>query len=75
MQKCLIVVDCENSDAVKLAAALSSLPTEQLGKISKVILFDSEYTTAQWKTLVDRTLSTAVDEKRTLSWNILRSSG
>lgn len=36
-KKCLIAVDCENSDAVKLAAALSSLPTEQLGKISKVI--------------------------------------
>lgn len=65
-KKCLIAVDCENSDAVKLAAALSSLPTEQLGKISKVILFDSEYTTAQWKTLVDRTLSTAVDEKANL---------
>lgn len=65
-KKCLIAVDCENSDAVKLAAALSSLPTEQLGKISKVILFDSEYTTSQWKTLVDRTLSTAVDEKANL---------
>lgn len=65
-KKCLIAVDCENSDAVKLAAALSSLPTEQLGKISKVILFDSEYTTAQWKTLVDRALSTAVDEKANL---------
>lgn len=75
MQKCLIVVDCENSDAVKLAAALSSLPTEQLGKISKVILFDSEYTTAQWKTLIDRTPLRRWMKKRTLSWNILRSSG
>ena len=65
-KKCLIAVDCENSDAVKLAAALSSLPTEQLCKISKVILFDSEYTTAQWKTLVDRALSTAVNEKANL---------
>lgn len=60
-KKCVIVVDCENSDAVKLAAALSSLPSDQLDKISKVLLFDSEYTTDQWKTLVDRSLRLAAD--------------
>ena len=64
--KCVIVVDCENSDAVKLAAALSSLPSNQLEKIHKVLLFDSEYTTDQWKTLVDRSLQMAVNEKAVL---------
>ena len=65
-KKCIIVVDCENSDAVKLAAALSSLPSDQLSKISKVMLFDSEYTTDQWRTLVDRSLNMAVYEKSSL---------
>ena len=59
-KKCVIVVDCENSDAVKLAAALSSLPAVQVNKVSKVLLFDSEYTTDQWKTLVDRSLRMAI---------------
>lgn len=66
IKKCIIVVDCENSDAVKLAAALSSLPVNYLSKISKVLLFDSEYTTDQWKTLVDRSLMMAVNEKASL---------
>lgn len=60
-RKCIIVVDCENSDAVKLAAALSSLPDEQVVKIHKVMLFDSEYTTDQWKTFVDRQLRLVVN--------------
>lgn len=62
-RKCVIVVDCENSDAVKLAAALSGLPQNQLDKVSKVLLFDSEYTTDQWKTLVDRSLMIAANGK------------
>lgn len=65
-RKCVIVVDCENSDAVKLAAALSSLPTNQLSKISKVLFFDSEYTTDQWKTLVDHSFFLATNGKSTL---------
>lgn len=60
-QKAVIVVDCENSDAVKLAAALSSLPKDQLRKINKVLLFDSEYTTAQWSKLVDKSMKTVRD--------------
>ncbi len=62
-RKCVVVVDCENADAVKLAAALSSLPAYQLCKIAKVLLFDSEYTTDQWSTLVDRMLHSAASEK------------
>lgn len=65
-RKCIIVVDCENSDAVKLAAALSSLPKSQSAKISKLLFFDSEYTTDQWKTLVDRTIKMAVNESGSL---------
>ena len=57
--KCMIAVDCENSDAIKMAAALSSLAQEQLDKIHKIILFDSEHTTPQWSTVVDRTLRLA----------------
>lgn len=65
-RKCIIVVDCENSDAVKLAAALSSLPKGQLEKINKLLFFDSEFTTDQWKTLVDRTIKMAINENGTL---------
>lgn len=65
-KKCVIVVDCENSDAVKLAAALSSLPSAQANKVGKVLLFDSEYTTDQWKTFVDRALRTAIDNSSDL---------
>lgn len=60
-KNCIIVVDCENSDAVKLAAALSSLPKNELCKVSKVLLFDSEYTTPQWSKLVDKYMKTVRD--------------
>ncbi len=53
---CIIVVDCENSEPVKLAAAFSSLPKNQLDKISKVLLFDSEHTTSQWETFYNMSL-------------------
>ncbi len=46
-----VVVDCENSDPVKLAAFLSSLSVDQQGKITKVMLFDSDYTTSGWSVL------------------------
>lgn len=46
--KAIMVVDCENSDPVKLAAALSSLSPASKAKVSKILLFDSEYTTASW---------------------------
>lgn len=63
-EKCIVVVDCENSDAVKLAAALSSLPRDELRKISKVLLFDSEYTTPEWSKLVDRRMNVLRDSTR-----------
>ncbi|MCC8028695.1 MAG: hypothetical protein LIO75_02660 [Lachnospiraceae bacterium] len=49
-EKTLIVVDCENSDPVKLAAALSSLSAGLKGTIHKIMMFDSDYTTAAWTT-------------------------
>lgn len=50
-RKTLIVVDCENSNPIKLAAALSSLSARQRGRIHKIMLFDSNYTTTAWLTL------------------------
>lgn len=50
-KKTLVVVDCENSNPVKLAAALSSLNRLQRSLIHKIMLFDSDYTTAAWKVL------------------------
>lgn len=47
----IVVVDCENSDPVKLAAVLSSLSKTALAKIRKVLLFDSDYTTTGWQVL------------------------
>lgn len=66
-RKCVVVVDCENADAVKLAAAMSSLPIAQLDKVEKVLLFDSEYTTDQWKTYVDQSLKDAAKDKTSLN--------
>ena len=65
-RKCVIMVDCENADAVKLAGALSGLPAEHLSKVSKVILFDSEYTTPEWKTVIDWNLRVASEGKTAL---------
>ena len=75
-ENCILVVDCENSDAVKLAAALSSLSKEELRRIRKILLFDSEYTTTQWATLVDRLMKAVRDTlrrkrpKRACVWSI-----
>ena len=46
--KTLIVVDCENSDPIKLAACLSGLAARNISKIHKVRLVDSNYTTSGW---------------------------
>lgn len=56
--KTLIVVDCENSDPIKLAAAFSGLNTAQKKTIHKIMLFDSDYTTATWTTLCQMGLPT-----------------
>ena len=50
-KRAIVVVDCENSDPIKLAAALSSLSKTGLAKICKVLLFDSDYTTTGWQVL------------------------
>lgn len=60
--KCVVVVDCENSDAIKLAAALSALSKDLIGVIDKIILFDDEHTTPQWETMVDRFIHIASRE-------------
>lgn len=49
--KTIMVVDCENSDPIKLAAAISGLSPASKAKLSKILLFDSEYTTASWNIL------------------------
>ncbi len=50
-RKTLVVVDCENSNPIKLAAALSDLSKLERAHIYKVMLFDSAYTTTMWTTL------------------------
>lgn len=49
--RAIVVVDCENSDLIKLAAVLSSLSPSSVAKIQKVLLFDSDYTTSSWSVL------------------------
>lgn len=44
----LIVVDCENSDPIKLAACLSGIAARDIEKVHKVLLVDSDYTTPGW---------------------------
>ena len=49
--KSLVVVDCENSDPYKLCAALNSLDSDEISKISKIILFNDVHTVAAWQIL------------------------
>ena len=59
LEKCtrvMVAVDCENSDAIKLSAVFNTLSEAQMSKIEKVIFYDSEQTTAQWSTLVEKLL-------------------
>lgn len=49
--KSLVVVDCENSDPYKLCAALNSLDSDEIEKISKIILFNDIHTVAAWQIL------------------------
>lgn len=67
--KAIVVVDCENSDPIRLAAALSSLSKAGLGKIAKVLLFDSHYTTSEWEVLSDG--EPKAETAKALNWNIL----
>lgn len=45
----IFVVDCENSNPVKLASVLSNLSSEQKERIKDVLLFDSHYTNDGWE--------------------------
>ncbi len=67
----IVVVDCENSDPIKLSAALSSLPKTSLSKIKKVLLFDSDYTTSGWQ-IISQGIEPAKKENPA-EWNALNS--
>ena len=49
--KCIFIVDCENSDPYKLCAAIRNLATEKLSKIEKIILFDDVHAASAWEML------------------------
>ena len=43
------MVDCENSDPIKLASTLTQLNADELSKISKIELYDDKHTSKAWK--------------------------
>lgn len=47
----VIVVDCENSDAYKLASVLTQLDQDELSRINKIMLYDDVHTTRAWSFL------------------------
>ena len=47
--KIAFIVDCENSDAIKLYAVLKNLNSEALSHIEKIILYDDIHTSAAWE--------------------------
>ncbi len=49
--KCIFVVDCENSDPYNLCAAINGLDEDKIQKISKVVLFDDKNAAVAWKFL------------------------
>ena len=46
-----LVVDCENSDAFKLASVLKQLDEDELDRIDKIVLYDDVHTTNAWSYL------------------------
>ena len=44
----VIVVDCENSDAYKLASVLKQLDQNEIERINKIMLYDDVHTTKAW---------------------------
>jgi len=44
----VIVVDCENSDAYKLASVLKQLDSREIERIHKIMLYDDIHTTKAW---------------------------
>ena len=59
-RRCVFLVDCENSDPTKLAAALDSLTEQQKDHISGIVMVDSKYTSPEWQTMIDRLLRKSV---------------
>lgn len=49
--KCVFIVDCENSDPYNLCAAIRNLDQEKLEKIEKIILFDDIHAASAWEML------------------------
>ena len=49
--KCVFIVDCENSDPYNLCAAVRNLDEKKLGKIEKIILFDDVHAASAWEML------------------------
>ncbi len=47
----VIVVDCENSDAYKLASVLTQLDSSEIEHINKIMLYDDAHTTKAWSFL------------------------
>ena len=58
----VIVVDCENSDAFKLASALKQLNEDEISKISKIVLYDDVHTTKAWR-FIDKITTIPVEHK------------
>ncbi len=50
-EKCVFIVDCENSDPYRLCAAIRNLEPERLEHIEKIILFDDIHAASAWKLL------------------------
>lgn len=46
-----LVVDCENSDAFKLASVITQLDDNELDKIDRIVLYDDVHTTNAWSYL------------------------
>ncbi len=49
--KCVFIVDCENSDPYNLCAAINNLDQEKLSKIERIILFDDVHAASAWEML------------------------
>ena len=77
-QTAIFVVDCENSNPVKLASVLGDLTEEQKDRIKGVLLFDSHYTNEGWGIMSENEetyekTSTAVEENL-FDWESLETS-
>lgn len=70
----VFVVDCENSNPVKLASVLGGLTDEQKMRIKEVLLFDSHYTTEGWSLISEseeETSKQAAEDENLFDWDSL----